>query len=288
MDQILFSEKIPGLFMERVRRDSGFDMPQVHFHSSYEIYFLLEGERSYFMENRTYHIRPGGLAFISQNRIHKTSAIRSARHERVLIEIEPQLMRRITGLFSDFPVQSFFAVDYGALDLTQEESAFVKGLLLRMAGEIREKPPEFEECVCLILGELLIFIFRKAGSAPDGYSALNSEKHRKVYEIAGYISEKYQEIASVDQISRQFFVNKCYLCHIFRDVTGLTVSEYLNDCRIMAAKKLLTETSDSISQIASAVGYDSMTYFDRVFRKHIGQSPIRYRKMYSEPETVFP
>lgn len=281
MDQILFSGEIPGLFLERIRRDGEFSMPQTHFHGSYEIYLLLEGERSYFIENRTYHLKPGGLVFIGPNRIHKTSAAHTARHERVLAEIEPPLMRRMADWSGNLRMKSFFEEDSGVLDLRGAEREFAESLFSRMTDEIRKKPPAYKEYTALLLGELLIFIFRKADSAPEKYPALNSAKHRKVYEIAGYISTKYAEIESIDQLSREFFISKYYLCHIFKEVTGLTISEYINDNRVMAAKKLLAETSGSIAQVSSAVGYGSVTYFDRVFRRRMGQSPIQYRETHS-------
>jgi AraC-like DNA-binding protein len=278
MDQILFRGEIPGMSMERIRRDSGFNMSSVHFHSSYEIYFLLEGERSYFIENRTYHIGKGSLVFISPNRIHKTSVVHSPLHERILVEIEPQLMHRVVNLFCDLRIESFFAGNSGVLDLTNEERAFAEGLFSRLAEEMRKKLPAFSEYAGLLLEELLIFIFRKADFAQAGYPAQDSAKHRKVYEIAGYISEKYAEISSVSQLGRQFFISKYYLCRIFKEVTGLTISEYINDSRVKAAQKLLTETPCNITQISSAVGYESVTYFDKVFRKRVGQSPLQYRK----------
>lgn len=115
MDQILFSGEIPGLFLERIRRDGEFSMPQTHFHGSYEIYLLLEGERSYFIENRTYHLKPGGLVFIGPNRIHKTSAAHTARHERVLAEIEPPLMRRMADWSGNLRMKSFLRKIPGCL-----------------------------------------------------------------------------------------------------------------------------------------------------------------------------
>ena len=279
-NQILFSEEMPGLTVERARRDGSFTMPQVHFHNTCEIYFLLEGERSYFIENRTYRVAPGGLAFVGRNRIHKTLAEREGCHERILLEIEPQLLRRSAGYFGSLPLQEFFLEDSGVLNLLPQESAFVRDLLLRMARELHARPIGCEECASLMLGELLLFIFRRAGAAPTASPVINSEKHRKVYEIASYISESYAEITTIDELSRRFFLSKYYLCHIFREVTGLTVSEYINDRRVMAAQKLLAETDGTVAEIAAAVGYDSVTYFDRVFSRSIGQSPMQYRKQH--------
>lgn len=72
-------------------------------------------------------------------------------------------------------------------------------------------------------------------------------------------------------------MNKCYLSRIFKEVTGFTVNDYLHTYRIREACILLREGNMNVSEISEAVGYESLTYFDRVFRKHIGLSPMQYK-----------
>ena len=55
MEQTVFSEKMAGLTIDEVIRDYEFTMQTKHFHDSFELYFLLEGERYYFIDRETYH-----------------------------------------------------------------------------------------------------------------------------------------------------------------------------------------------------------------------------------------
>lgn len=71
---------------------------------------------------------------------------------------------------------------------------------------------------------------------------------------------------------------KSYICRIFKEVTGYTISEYTNIHRIRKAKRYLEETDMSISQIANALGYESLTYFERTFKTYMTLSPLKYRK----------
>lgn len=68
-----------------------------------------------------------------------------------------------------------------------------------------------------------------------------------------------------------------YFCKIFRKVTGLNFTDYLSRLRIEKAKNLLLNPNLRISEIAYEVGFQSLTHFNRVFKKIVGQSPTSYR-----------
>ena len=66
MEQIIYTEKTDGISIDRIRRDAAFSMPRKHLHNEYEIYYLLEGERYYFIDRRTCHVTGGSLVFIDR------------------------------------------------------------------------------------------------------------------------------------------------------------------------------------------------------------------------------
>jgi len=66
---------------------------------------------------------------------------------------------------------------------------------------------------------------------------------------------------------------------VFKQETGLTPRRWLEERRMEAARQYLSGTSKSVSEIATAVGYTDPFYFSRVFRRHFGQPPLRYRKL---------
>ena len=83
MEQILYAEKTDGIAIDRIRREAAFTMPCKHLHNEYEIYYLLEGQRYYFIDRRTYHVTGGSLVFIDRNQIHQTSQAGPGSHERI-------------------------------------------------------------------------------------------------------------------------------------------------------------------------------------------------------------
>jgi AraC-like DNA-binding protein len=92
-----------------------------------------------------------------------------------------------------------------------------------------------------------------------------------------YISNHQSEYFSLADLARSVHVSTFYLCKIFKKATGLTFIEFRNRLRIKMAKKLLVNPNLSVSEIAYRVGFQSLTQFNRLFRRTVGESPTAFR-----------
>jgi two-component system, response regulator YesN len=154
--------------------------------------------------------------------------------------------------------------------------------------------------------EFNITIEEVFGAGFDPFIAINS--HETVYDLEHWLKELTQK--AIDHISnhkqdvnknfvekaKQYlenhygdpnlnlalvaenvYVSSCYLSHLFKEVTGNAVIEYLNKIRIRAAKKLLKESQLKIYEIAEQIGFNDYHYFGIVFKKATGLAPLEYR-----------
>jgi AraC-like DNA-binding protein len=92
-----------------------------------------------------------------------------------------------------------------------------------------------------------------------------------------YISNRQTEDFSLSDVARAIHVSPFYFCKIFKKATGLTFIEFRNRLRIESATKLLAKPKQSVSEIAYSVGFQSLTQFNRLFRRIVGQSPTTFR-----------
>ena len=99
-----------------------------------------------------------------------------------------------------------------------------------------------------------------------------------VEKVQIYIKNNYQKNLTQDFIASLFYLNRSYLSTAFRKKTGVKFIDYLNDVRIEAAEALLEKSDKKMSYIASAVGYDNVKYFFRIFKKRVGLTPEEYRQ----------
>jgi len=92
-----------------------------------------------------------------------------------------------------------------------------------------------------------------------------------------YIREHYQEELSLGRVAKAVHASSFYFCKMFKKATGLNFTEYVSRIRIEKAKNLLLNPNLRVSEIAFEVGFQSLTHFNRVFKKVLGLSPTEYR-----------
>jgi AraC-like DNA-binding protein len=92
-----------------------------------------------------------------------------------------------------------------------------------------------------------------------------------------YIQEHQGEKLSLGQVARAVNMSTFYFCKTFKKITGINFTDYLSRVRIEKSKNLLLNPNLRVSEIAFEVGFQSLTHFNRVFKKILGQSPTEYR-----------
>jgi len=99
-----------------------------------------------------------------------------------------------------------------------------------------------------------------------------------ITQVKRFIQEHQAEDLTLAQVARSANASTFYFCKMFKKATGLHFTKYLARVRIEKAKNLLLNPNLRISEIAYEVGFQSLTHFNRVFKKLVGQSPTEYRK----------
>jgi len=296
MDRTVFLEQMDGLMVEQVVRDREYSMYSQHFHESYEMYFLLAGERYYFIDRETYLVKAGMGVMVMRNQIHKTSMAGSSYHDRLLLQVDSGVFSPYMKVFGLPPIQDLFQRLDQVIEYTQQEWETVLKLLEALKQELKERRSGYEAAARMLVMHILILTGRcQQVSQSSGHGRSDrpvqdiliqdnhqaqTAKHQKIREVTEYLLIHYDSNESQEELAKRFFVSKSYLCRIFKEVTGFTLNEYQNLARIKAARQLLTNTDLSVTEIAGQVGFESITYFERVFKKLTGERPLQYRKNY--------
>jgi AraC-like DNA-binding protein/ligand-binding sensor protein len=93
-----------------------------------------------------------------------------------------------------------------------------------------------------------------------------------------YIQQNQGEDISLGQVARAVNTSTFYFCKLFKKATGVNFTDYVSRVRIEKAKNLLLNPNLRVSEIAYEVGFQSLTHFNRVFKKIVGQAPTEYRE----------
>ena len=96
--------------------------------------------------------------------------------------------------------------------------------------------------------------------------------------MKSYILSNIEFDINTSRIANIFHYNEVYLGRLFKKQVGIGINDYINLQRIEIAKKRLATTREKVIDISSGVGFNNVTYFNRVFKKHTGMTPKEYRK----------
>jgi AraC-like DNA-binding protein len=93
-----------------------------------------------------------------------------------------------------------------------------------------------------------------------------------------YVQEHLEDPLPLGTVAQEAGLSESHFCRLFKEATGLTLTDYVNRCRIERAKKELLRSDRRISEVAFEVGYQSLSQFNRSFAKIVGQSPTAWRR----------
>ncbi|MFV0399441.1 MAG: helix-turn-helix domain-containing protein [Oscillospiraceae bacterium] len=278
MEQVISSGRMPGLEVEEVVRDSEYILAVEHFHQYHEIYYLLSGQRTFFIQDNVYNVAAGDLVVINAGQIHKIGPNEHSAHGRILLRIEPVLLEEIAVFLHEEALPGFFARHGGVMRLNRRQQQELESILGPLQAALGKKK-DGQPVARIHLAAFFAFLLREE---PEGEVAPSLEftppKLQKVQEVARYIAANYQEPLSLEGLEKRFYISRYHLCRIFKEITGFTVNDYLHTNRIVNAQRLLRRTAHTITQVAQEVGYSSVTQFDKKFRAVSGLSPSAYRK----------
>ncbi len=122
-------------------------------------------------------------------------------------------------------------------------------------------------------------ILYRMGILKDADTMLAERDVQKILPVLSYVNTNYAEDVKLSDVAAMLSFDESYFCRLFKNATGSTFTEYLNFVRISKAEKLLKKTSKSILEISEAVGFSSVSYFNRIFKKYHYVSPRAYRGM---------
>ena len=120
-----------------------------------------------------------------------------------------------------------------------------------------------------------------ANTLEDGgatFSYAKNPETKEMYKIAEYIESRYRESISVSELSEAFGYSTTYFTKKFKRTFGCTPTDYISNLKIERARRLLSGSEMTVTEIASDLGFSDASHFSSVFKMKTGLSPATYRK----------
>lgn len=257
-----------------VNHDIDFFYPS-HWHNAIELIYVTENAFTVNVGSRSYTMQEGDILYIPSGNLHECKAVTKTG----------------TRFFINFDLSSLSFYDNweSLLHNLSDEMLFTPndGFLYQQIEEefkriLAENMPTDQLFYYARMIDILLLLYKsnikliELGSTIDAKrKAVGLEKINKSFE---YIEKNYSYDISLKKIAQAVGFSEFYFSRLFKEITEKSFHQYLNEFRIRKARTMLMDTNCSISQAACASGFNSITTFDRLFRKINGLSPQEFRK----------
>jgi len=159
------------------------------------------------------------------------------------------------------------------------EQTKIVGIFQDILALYHQKSPLFEVYIKGKLFELMAQVLqcsKQFGLKTDKNSKRKNMDSIKA--ILSYLKKNYNEDLSLATVAKRFNYSTNYFSRLFKEQTGKTFLEYVNEYRIQRASEMLIFSDDMITDIAMEVGFNNLSYFIRQFKRFHGCSPVQFRK----------
>ncbi|WP_411337354.1 AraC family transcriptional regulator [Ruminococcus gauvreauii] len=280
----------------------------VHRHHYYELALIQSGFCKHTYKNSTISLIPGDCFLIPADEYHAyqfednlhiyncqfyTDSLKDDL-KRILKELSfinlvdqsSKFLALNEDLFSGDPaVKSFtnthsaFVNQQGIIHLNQAQQFYMESILNQMKTEQTDKKYGSHNVMQNYLEILFYELYRIKINQYNATEKLSSKKKQMVTKTLEYIDNNIRETIDFNMIAESYGLSPNYFRTIFREITGISPTLYLNRTRILKALELLRTTSLPIVDIAAEVGIYDANYFTRLFRKQLGYSPKYFKNI---------
>lgn len=258
----------------------------VHFHPEHQITHILKGEGTCLIGNHVERFKPGDVFMVGKNVPHVFKSDQTYYHPGNKLE-----SKYISLFFKDETFgRQFFEIP---------ELAHIKRLLdmasmgVKITDDDRDKVSQMinktEHQEGFERFQSLLSILDKLATAST-LQALSSMRYdapskdldnERINVVFNYMSNNFKLEITLEEISSIANMTPNAFCRYFKQRTGKTFSNFLNEVRIEYAGKLIAGSNEPFGNISIESGYNSISYFNRKFKQITGLSPLMYRKRYS-------
>ncbi|MBR5453644.1 MAG: helix-turn-helix domain-containing protein [Clostridia bacterium] len=246
--------------------------------------YVLQGSYDLRLGGEEFTLPAGSMVLLDGG---ESYSIRGRRKKRALISLRflPEVLFGTDLMGSDDRIPLDLVTDMSGRRIFTPDlpsAPLIRSIFERIKEEFAERKFGYRLVVRGEVTRLFAAVIRyrhregeEAAAAASTGARLFAKKARR------YIDEKYPE-ATMLSAAQACGVSYSYFSRMFKEVMGMSFSDYLNRVRINHSLTALTATDDSITDIALSVGFSSTSYYIQTFRRMKGCSPNRYRKMMGE------
>lgn len=255
------------------RKSTTFDW---HFHDEFELLWVQEKEKTYFVGEREYRLAPDDIIFVNERVPHKTQTPEGGAC--FLLQFNATVAGENPNIRSLMRFVNRANRDVFVFESGTEIHALLLAHMQTLMRENAEQKKSYASFIKAAVYGILAVLYRyEIINDPENFFV--TEKTQRLFPVLDYVNEHYAERITIAEMSKLLNLDRSYFCRFFKGAVNVSFMEYLYFVRLITAEKLLVSTDKTISEIAYETGFPSASYFTKVFRERKGCTPKRYKKI---------
>ncbi len=248
-----------------------------HYHPEYELTCILQGRGKKLVGDSYENFREGDLVLLGPNLPHTwiSDKRRKENCRAIVIQFSPAFVEQILQFWELTALEKLFINSYKGLQLNHVKTNQCVKLMQEMIGA-----SEVHKFSLLLQVFDLLSTMQATSLASAKYRAMKgNDNQQRINQVFQYVEREFKQGLSLKKAADSIHLSQSAFCKFFKRASGKTFSDYTNDIRIAHACQLLMETDKPIRAIALESGFESLTYFNRVFLKKKKLRPGAFRKL---------
>lgn len=254
-----------------------------HFHSYIEILYGISGNYEIFLNGKGHLFSSGDLVIINSKEVHQIDSLSEKGGQYIVLRFEPEII--YNSMFTDYaqfkyviPFMLETAQHQKVISADDIKASFIPNLLFDILEEFKMRQYGYELAIKNHIGRIFLWLLRYFHDKGSDFSILPDASLEHLQSAFNYIELHYDEPLSVPMLASLCNMSPNYFSRTFNLQMGMNVNEYINYIRISAAEKLLISTTMNITEISNTVGFNTTSYFIKLFKIHKHMSPKQFRK----------
>ena len=260
----------------------GNDFIMPHHHIEIEIHYITDGSCDYYIDGRKNSAETGDIVYIKPDTVHSVYKSCPTLKYRSYAFLPNLLYSENVGCCTEKYFKPLKMGDYEVTCVIKKDDPIydeLKSYLdsIKELADKKEHLYELEIKIALLRYFMTLFkcghINKRSNREKSKYKSENA-----ICSAIDFIDQNYSRSLTIDEIAEYVGISSSHFMKLFREYTHTTCISYINKCRLNKAIELLETTRYNILDVATAVGYNNISLFNRDFKKIYGTTPKEIRK----------
>lgn len=257
-----------------------------HWHREIELTWIMSGQIEYYVNDKKYTLSAGEGLFNNSNALHSGYMIDGQDCNYLSITFHPRFIYGYENSLLQTKYVDFITSNEAWHSLKLQKDVDWHQKIIRKMQEIyrlsQDPPNDYELQVHLLLTDIWRRFYQYYASLPA--SEHQPQKHlKRLKDILTFVQDNYTQELTLDDIADHVNICKSECCRFFKKYMKMTIFDYILFLRIQNSLPLLME-GESVTKIASTVGFSTSAYYGQIFKRYMGCSPSQYRKDHTEKD----